>query len=74
MKYIIKLNCSVENKVLADIFTVLAKKKPRRTELYFISQNKLFFSVFHVFGIAVHELVNTSCAVNQFHLTSIERV
>ncbi len=72
MKYIFVLKCSVESKVLTDIFTELAKKKPRNTELYFISQNKLFFPVFHVFGITVHKLVNTPCAVNQFHLASIK--
>ena len=41
--------------------------------LYALSE-ELFLSVFHVVLVTVHELVNTSCRVNQFNLTGIERV
>ena len=39
-----------------------------------IISEELFLSVFHVVLVTVHELVNTSCRVNQFNLTGIERV
>ena len=39
MKYIFVLKCSVENKVLTDIFTVLAKKKaPKYGALIYITK------------------------------------
>ena len=41
--------------------------------LYALSE-KLFLSVLHVRFVTVHELINTSCGVDQFDLTGIERV
>lgn len=50
------------------------KKEIPRISFFCIISEKLFLSVFHVVLVTVHELVNTSCSVDQFNLTGIERV
>ena len=52
----------------------IQKEEIPRISFFCIISEKLFLSVFHVVLVTVHELVNTSCRVNQFNLTGIERV
>ena len=56
-----------------QLVTIQKEEIPRISSFCIISE-KLFLSVFHVVLVTVHELVNTSCRVNQFNLTGIERV
>ena len=56
-----------------QLVTIQKEEIPRISSFCIISE-ELFLSVFHVVLVTVHELVNTSCRVNQFNLTGIERV
>ncbi len=56
-----------------QLVTIQKEEIPRISSFCIISE-KLFLSVFHVVLVTVHELVNTSCSVDQFNLTGIERV
>ena len=56
-----------------QLVTIQKEEIPRISSFCIISE-KLFLSVFHVVLVTVHELVNTSCRVNQFNLTGRERV
>ena len=56
-----------------QLVTIQKEEIPRISSFCIISE-ELFLSVFHVVLVTVHELVNTSCSVNQFNLTGIERV
>ena len=52
----------------------MQKEEIPRISSFRIISEKLFLSVFHVVLVTVHELVNTSCSVDQFNFTGIERV
>ena len=56
--------------IFTDSFVAIQKEEILGISFFCIISEKLFLSVFHV----VHELVNTSCSVDQFNLTGIERV
>ena len=56
-----------------QLVTIQKEEIPRISSFCIISE-ELFLSVFHVVLVTVHELVNTSCSVDQFNLTGIERV
>ena len=56
-----------------QLVTIQKEEIPRISSFCIISE-KLFLSVFHVVLVTVHELVNTSCRVDQFNFTGIERV
>ena len=50
------------------------KKNRLESGFFIMGIKKLFLSVFHVGFIPVHEFIDTTCGVNQFHLTCIERM
>ena len=60
--------------IFTDSFVAIQKEEIPRISSFCIISEKLFLSVFHVVLVTVHELVNTSCSVDQFNFTGIERV
>ena len=68
------LTCNLHNRRFNLQLVTIQKEEIPRISSFCIISEELFLSVFHVVLVTVHELVNTSCSVDQFNFTGIERV